>query len=60
MSAGNHHLTDGDSTVATRQSGENGYTIESWSQAGFNFLAISEISAAELNECTETFREKAR
>jgi anti-sigma factor RsiW len=50
----------GNSTVATRRSGQNGYTIESWSQAGFNFLAISEIPTAELNEFTVAFREKTR
>ena len=43
-------------TIAVRQSGRNGYNAESWSQGGLNFLAVSEIPAAELRQFTAAFR----
>ena len=41
---------------ATRQAEHSGYHVESWSQNGFNFLAVSEIPAVELAQFAETFR----
>ncbi len=46
----------GTGTVLARQSGRNGYNTESWSQGSFNFLAVSEIPAAELGEFAAAFR----
>ena len=42
--------------VASRQAELNGYHLQSWSQAGFNFQAISEIPAAELSEFSAAFQ----
>jgi anti-sigma factor RsiW len=43
-------------TVSTRQGGLSGYHTQSWSQKGFNFLAVSEISAAELSQFAAAFQ----
>ena len=45
--------------VVTRQSGANGYNTESWTQGGLNFLAVSEIPAAELGQFAAAFRAAA-
>jgi anti-sigma factor RsiW len=42
--------------VSPRQSERNGYHTQSWSQKGFNFLAVSEISAAELSQFAAAFQ----
>jgi len=44
------------SAFATHQAERTGYHVESWSQNGFHFLAVSEIPAAELAQFAETFR----
>ncbi|MDB6114689.1 MAG: hypothetical protein JWQ62_1634 [Lacunisphaera sp.] len=43
-------------TLPIRQSARNGYHAESWAQGGLNFLAISEIPAAELSQFASAFR----
>jgi anti-sigma factor RsiW len=45
--------------VPARRAGKNGYNAESWSQGGLNFLAVSEISGAELGQFAEAFRSRA-
>jgi anti-sigma factor RsiW len=40
----------------TQRSQRNGYNTEAWSQAGLNFLAVSDIPAAELAEFAKEFR----
>lgn len=47
------------SSVSTHQSARNGYNTESWSKGSLNFLAVSEISAAELNQFAAAFRSSA-
>jgi anti-sigma factor RsiW len=42
--------------VSTREAELNGYHVQSWSQGGFNFLAVSEIPAAELSQFAAAFR----
>ncbi|MDB6127711.1 MAG: anti-sigma factor [Verrucomicrobia bacterium] len=42
--------------VPARHTELNGYHLESWSQAGFNFLAVSDIPTAELSEFSAAFR----
>jgi anti-sigma factor RsiW len=42
--------------VSTREAELNGYHVQSWSQGGFNFLAVSEIPAAELSEFAAAFQ----
>jgi anti-sigma factor RsiW len=42
--------------VPGHQAGANGYNTESWSQSGLNFLAVSEIPAAELGQFAAAFR----
>ncbi len=42
--------------VASRLSELNGYHTQSWTQGGFNFLAVSEISAAELSQFAAAFQ----
>lgn len=37
----------------------NGYNVVAWSNAGFNFVAVSEIPADELETFARTFRAKA-
>ena len=42
--------------ISSRQANRDGYNAESWSHAGLNFLAVSEIPAAELAHFGEIFR----
>ena len=42
--------------VSPRQAEISGYHAESWSQGGFNFLAVSELPAAELSQFAAAFR----
>ena len=42
--------------LAASRSARHGYNTESWSQAGFNFLAVSEIPPSELTAFAEAFR----
>jgi len=42
--------------VPSRRAEVDGYHAQSWSQGGFNFLAVSEISAAELSQFAAAFR----
>jgi anti-sigma factor RsiW len=42
--------------VSPRETELNGYHVRSWSQGGFNFLAVSEIPAAELSEFAAAFQ----
>jgi anti-sigma factor RsiW len=35
--------------------GKSGYQVKSWSQGGLNFLAVSEIPAAELGQFVESY-----
>jgi anti-sigma factor RsiW len=44
------------SALPSRQAGRDGYNTETWSQAGLNFLAVSEIPAGELSQFAEAFR----
>jgi anti-sigma factor RsiW len=44
------------SVIPVRHTGSKGYNIESWSQSGLNFLAVSEIPVAELNQFVAAFR----
>ena len=46
--------------VPTISSGENGYNARSWSQGGLNFLAVSEISTAELEQFVGEYRTRTR
>ena len=46
--------------LAARQAERNGYHTESWSQNDFNFLAVSEIPAAELSQFAASFRDAQR
>jgi anti-sigma factor RsiW len=39
---------------------ENGYNAQSWSQDGLNFLAVSEISAAELKQFIGEYRSRTK
>ena len=43
-------------TVPARQATRNGYNTASWSEGGLNFLAVSEIPAAELRQFANAFR----
>lgn len=45
--------------LAERVAERDGYHAETWSHAGLNFLAVSEIPAAELKQFAETFRASA-
>jgi anti-sigma factor RsiW len=42
--------------VSTRSAELHGYHAQSWCQGGFNFLAVSEIPAAELSQFAATFQ----
>jgi anti-sigma factor RsiW len=42
--------------VSSRQAELNGYHVQSWSQGGFNFVAVSEIPAAELSEFSAAYQ----
>jgi len=46
----------GTTTLATRRAEHNGYNAETWSEAGLNFLAVSEIPAGELAEFAHSFQ----
>ena len=46
-------------SVASRTTGAYGYHVESWTKDGFNFFAVSEIPAAELEQFTAAFRAAA-
>ena len=43
--------------VSNRQSAQNGFQTRSWSERGFNFLAVSEIDADELGRFTTAYRD---
>lgn len=43
-------------SVASRQAELNGYHTYSWTQGGFNFIAVSEIPAAELSQFAAAFQ----
>lgn len=45
--------------LAPRRAARNGYNAETWSHAGLNFLAVSEIPATELKQFSEAFRASA-
>jgi anti-sigma factor RsiW len=42
--------------IASHDTERNGYHTETWSQNGFNFVAVSEIPAAELTQFADNFR----
>lgn len=42
--------------LGASQSTRQGYNLESWSQGGFNYLAVSEITPSDLAEFTASFR----
>ena len=44
------------SAVSPRRFESNGYHAETWVRSGFNFLAVSEISPAELAQFADLFR----
>jgi anti-sigma factor RsiW len=46
--------------VASSQAERDGYHVETWSRDGFNFVAVSEIPAAELSQFTDDFRSAQR
>lgn len=50
----------GDSPIVAGRLQRNGYHTESWHLNGFNFLAVSEISAEELTHFAEFFRSAQR
>jgi anti-sigma factor RsiW len=50
---GQHSVARG---VSPLQAKLNGYHAQSWIQGGFNFLAVSEISAAELSQFAAAFQ----
>jgi anti-sigma factor RsiW len=45
--------------LTERRGGNNGYYTASWSAGGLNFLAVSEISAAELGQFESEYRKRA-
>jgi anti-sigma factor RsiW len=45
-------------TLPSRPRGKNGYTAVGWQQGGLNFLAVSEIPAADLDRFIEEFRKR--
>lgn len=45
--------------VPAGTAGESGYSVESWSQGGLNFLAVSEIPASELGQFVGEYRRAA-
>jgi anti-sigma factor RsiW len=49
----------GTAALPPRRAARNGYNAETWTHAGLNFLAISEIPATELKQFSETFRASA-
>jgi anti-sigma factor RsiW len=50
---------DGGGVPAPRGSG-SGYNVTAWSRNGLNFLAVSEIPAAELGQFASAFRERTQ
>jgi anti-sigma factor RsiW len=50
----------GTTSLARHHAERNGYNTEAWSDAGLNFLAVSEIPDAELIQFAETFRSSTR
>lgn len=46
----------GPTALSTARAARQGYATETWTQAGFNFLAVSEIPAAELAAFAQAFR----
>lgn len=46
--------------VAARHARDDGYNASSWSQAGLNFMAVSEISARDLDQFVEAFRSRTQ
>ena len=50
----------GGATPAGGRSGHAGYNLEGWSEAGLNFLAVSEIPADELDQFVQAVRRPAR
>jgi anti-sigma factor RsiW len=49
-----------DGQVPARDGKGYGYNALSWSQGGLNFLAVSEISAAELGQFVPEYRERTK
>jgi anti-sigma factor RsiW len=49
----------GGGAVPARRGEKNGYNAEGWSQGGLNFLAVSEIPEAELDQFTREYRGRA-
>jgi anti-sigma factor RsiW len=49
----------GETALASRDSQRDGYNATTWSQAGLNYLAVSEIPASELTQFAEAFRAAA-
>jgi len=47
-----------DAPLSPGRRAKNGYNAESWTHAGLNFLAVSEIPAAELDQFVGEFRKK--
>jgi anti-sigma factor RsiW len=45
----------GSSSMSTRQTSRDGYNAVSWSQGSFNFVAVSEIPAAELAQFADEY-----
>ncbi len=46
--------------LGSNRTARNGYNTEAWSQGGLNYLAVSEIPAAELAQFAAAFRETVR
>lgn len=49
-----------DGAITPRASTRDGFNLECWSQADLNFVAVSEIPAAELTHFVELFRDQSR
>ncbi len=49
-----------DSQVPARAGRQDGYNARSWSQDGLNFLAVSEISAGELDQFIAEYRNRTK
>lgn len=46
--------------VTTGRAARDGFNVETWTQAGLNFVAVSEIPATELAEFVELFRKRTQ
>jgi anti-sigma factor RsiW len=46
--------------IPQRRGGQSGYSAESWSQGGLDFLAVSEIPAVELDLFVSAYRARTR